>query len=76
VTIWYGLLAPAGTPREIVTRLNEEWVKIAAMPDTQEKMRNAGFEPISSTPEKFGEFIKTQIVRWGKVIKDANLSVD
>lgn len=76
VTTWYGILAPAGTPRDIVTRLNAEWIKIAAMPDTKEKMQNAGFEPMSSSPEMFGEFVKTEIVRWGKVIKDANLSVD
>lgn len=76
VSTWYGLLAPAGTPRDIVKRLNAEWVKIAAMPDTKEKMENAGFEAMSSTPEKFGEFIKAEIVRWGKVIRDANLSVD
>ena len=44
VTTWYGILAPAGTPRDIVNRLNAEWIKIAAMPDTKEKMQNAGFE--------------------------------
>ena len=76
MTTWYGILAPAGTPREIVTRLNGELVKIIAMPDTKEKMQNAGFEPLSSTPEKFAEFIKTEIVRWGKVIKDANISIE
>jgi tripartite-type tricarboxylate transporter receptor subunit TctC len=76
VTTWYGILAPAGTPRDIITRLNGEWIKIAAMPDTREKMQNAGFEPMSSTPENFSEFVKTEIVRWGKVIKDANVSID
>ncbi len=76
VTTWYGILAPAGTPRDIITRLNAEWIKIAAMPDTREKMQNAGFEPMTSTPENFAEFVKTEIVRWGKVIKDANVSVD
>jgi tripartite-type tricarboxylate transporter receptor subunit TctC len=76
VTTWYGLLAPAGTPRDIVARLNAEWIKIAATPDMREKMQTAGFEPMSSTPEKFAEFIKTEIVRWGKVIKDAHLSID
>jgi tripartite-type tricarboxylate transporter receptor subunit TctC len=53
---WYGILAPAGTPRDIVTRLNTEWVKIAAMPDTTEKMQSAGVEPLSGTPEQFAEF--------------------
>jgi tripartite-type tricarboxylate transporter receptor subunit TctC len=76
VTTWYGMLAPAGPPRDIVNRLNGELVKIIAMPDTKEKMQNAGFEPLSSTPEKFAEFIKMETVRWGKVIRDVNLSVD
>jgi tripartite-type tricarboxylate transporter receptor subunit TctC len=76
VTLWYGILAPAGTPRDIIVRLNAEWAKIAAMPDTKEKMQRAEYEPMSSTPERFADFIKTEIVRWGKVIKDANLSID
>jgi tripartite-type tricarboxylate transporter receptor subunit TctC len=76
VTTWYGILAPAGTPRDIITRLNAEWTKIAAMPDTKEKMQKVDFEPMSSTPEQFAEFIKTEIARWGKVIKDANVSID
>jgi tripartite-type tricarboxylate transporter receptor subunit TctC len=76
VTTWYGILAPAGTPRDIIVRLNAEWAKIAAMPDTIDKMQKAEFEPMSSTPEQFAEFIKTEIVRWGKVIKDAKLSID
>ncbi len=76
VTTWYGMLAPAGTPRDIVSRLSEEWRKIAAMPDTKERMQKAGFEPLANTPEKFAEFVKTETVRWGKVIRDAKLSLD
>jgi len=76
VTTWYGMLAPAGTPREIIQRLNAEWLKIVAMPDTIEKMKSAGTDPISSTPEQFAEFIKTETVRWAKVIKEANISVE
>jgi tripartite-type tricarboxylate transporter receptor subunit TctC len=76
VVSWYGLLAPAGTPPDIVNRLNAEWIKIAAMPDTIDKMQNAGVEPLSSTSEQFADFIKAETVRWSKVIKEANLSVD
>jgi len=76
VTTWYGILAPAGTPRDIVSRLNTELTRIVATADTKEKMQAAGFEPMTSTPEKFGEFVKTEIVRWGKVIRDANIRVD
>ena len=76
VTTWYGILAPAGTPREIIQRLNAEWIRIVAMPDTVEKMKSAGTDPISSTPEQFAEFIKAETVRWARVIKEANLSVE
>jgi tripartite-type tricarboxylate transporter receptor subunit TctC len=76
VTTWYGMLAPAGTPRAIINRLNAEWIKIAAMPDTVEKMQNAGFDTMSSTPEEFAELIKTEVARWAKVIKEANVRID
>ena len=76
VTTWYDLIVPAGTPREIVTRLNAEWIKIAEMPDTRERMQTAGFEPMTSTPEQAAEFVKTEIVRWAKVIRDANLKAE
>jgi tripartite-type tricarboxylate transporter receptor subunit TctC len=76
VAIWYGMLAPAGTPREIIQRLNAEWLKIVAMPDTMEKMKSAGTDPLSSTPEQFAEFIKAETVRWARVIREANISVE
>ena len=76
VTSWYGILTSAGTPCDIVTRLNTEWMKIVTMPDTIEKMQKAGVEPPSGKPEQFSDFIKAETVRWAKVIKKANLSVD
>jgi tripartite-type tricarboxylate transporter receptor subunit TctC len=76
VVSWYGILAPAATPRDIVNRLNADWIKIVAMPDTKTKMESAGVEPLSSTPEHFADFIRTETLRWSKVIKEANLSLD
>ena len=76
VTTWYGVLAPAGTPRGIVQRLNAEWASSAAQPETREKMRGAGVEILSSTPEAFAALMKTEIVRWAKVVKDANITVE
>jgi tripartite-type tricarboxylate transporter receptor subunit TctC len=72
----YGILAPAGTPRDIINKLNAEWLKIAAMADTKERLRGAGYEPMTSTPEQYGEFIKTEMVRWAQVIKDANVKIE
>jgi tripartite-type tricarboxylate transporter receptor subunit TctC len=73
VYAWYGLLAPVGTSRDIVNRLNAEWISIEAMPETKEQLRKAGFEPLSGTPEQFSEFLKAEILRWGKVIREAKI---
>ena len=72
--VWFGLFAPAETPRNIINRLNAEWSKIAATPDTMEMMKKAGIEPMSSTPEDFSKFFKAEMVRWAEVIKAASLS--
>jgi tripartite-type tricarboxylate transporter receptor subunit TctC len=77
VTSRYGFLAPAGTPRDIIDRLNAVWAKAAVMPDTREKLKKVGEEPLASTPEEYLEFLKKEIPRWGKVIREANIkSVD
>jgi tripartite-type tricarboxylate transporter receptor subunit TctC len=76
VTTWYGILAPAGTPRDIINRLNAEWIKAEAQADTKEKMAAAGYDPMTSTPDQFADFIKSEMVSWMKVIKDANVKID
>jgi len=73
VSAWYGLLAPAGTSREIITRLHAETVKAIADPKVASAIRNAGGEPVTSTPEEFAAHIKSEITRWGKAVKAANL---
>ncbi|MHB8773186.1 MAG: Bug family tripartite tricarboxylate transporter substrate binding protein [Syntrophales bacterium] len=73
VKSWYGVMAPAGTPRDIITLLNTEWAKIAAMPDTKEKTQKFGFDAVTTTPEQFAQYIKEEIERWGKVARDANI---
>ncbi len=74
--IWYGVLAPARTPREIVARLNAELVKIVQSPEMRQTLSNEGAEPVGSSPEVFGEHIKIELARWGKVIRDARISVN
>lgn len=73
VTMWFGILAPAGTPHDIITRLNAEWTTVSVMPDVMENIQKAGFEPMSNTPEQFAGFLKAEVVRWSKVIKEANI---
>jgi tripartite-type tricarboxylate transporter receptor subunit TctC len=68
-----GFFAPAKTPKEIVDLLNKEIVKIMAMPDVKEKSAQLGFDPVGNTPEEFSVYIKKEVEKWGKVIKDANI---
>ncbi len=73
---WYGLLAPAGTPRDIIVRLHAEVVKALATPEVRERFQNFGSDPIGSTPEEFAAQIKNDIAKWGKVAKTANVRAD
>ena len=70
---WYGLLAPAGTPREIVTRLNAEAVRALRAPDVAEKLSSQGAEPAPGTPEEFTAFIRSEIDKWARVVRAANM---
>jgi len=76
VTSWNGVLAPAGTPKEIVTRLNNEIVKALKMPDVHEKLSGLGADPVGNTPEQFAAFIQAEIKKWAKVIKESGARVD
>ena len=70
-----GLMAPAGTPKPIIETLHRETVKGLSMPDTRQKLSTMGFDPVGSTPEQFAEWIRTEIVRWGDVIRDAHIAL-
>ena len=76
VTTWYGVLAPAGTPKPIVARLNAEIVRVMHAPDLQERFAATGTEPRTSTPEEFAEFIRQEMAKWGKVVRQAGLKAD
>ena len=68
-----GVFAPAKTPKDIVELLNKEIVKVMAMPDVKEKCAQLGFDPVADTPVEFSAYIKKEVDKWGKVIKDANI---
>jgi tripartite-type tricarboxylate transporter receptor subunit TctC len=76
VTTWYGVLAPAGTPRAVVTRLNSELVKIMHSPELKGRLATTGTEPLTSTPEEFTAYIKREIAKWGEVIRKAGVKAD
>jgi len=74
VSVWFGILAPANTPPAIISRLNTELHKALAAPDLRERFAAAGVEPMTSTPEHLGSFIKSETVRYAKVIRDAGIT--
>jgi len=76
VTTWYGVLAPAGTPRNVVTRLNAELGRIMHSPELKEKLAATGTEPLTSTPEEFADYIKREIAKWGEVVRKAGVKAD
>jgi tripartite-type tricarboxylate transporter receptor subunit TctC len=74
-TQWFGLLAPAGTPRSIVDRLYQETMRAVRAPDMKERFAAEGLEPIASKPEDFAAFIHSELDKWAKVIKAAGIKV-
>lgn len=75
-TSWIGFLAPAGTPRNIIDRYNSELVKILNSPDVRERLRDMEFEVVATSPEQFSAWIRSEIPRWGKVIKATGAKAD
>jgi tripartite-type tricarboxylate transporter receptor subunit TctC len=76
VSVWYAILAAAGTPAPIVQRLNAEFIKAMRAPEARDKIEAAGYEIVGSTPEQLDAFIKAEIVRWGKVVKDSGATIN
>ena len=76
VTTWYGILAPAGTPPPIVARLNAALVKIMHAPELKERLDALATDPVTSTPEEFAGLIKSEIVKWREVVRQAGLKAD
>jgi tripartite-type tricarboxylate transporter receptor subunit TctC len=74
--VWFGLLAPGRTPKAIVDRLNAETNKVLAMPDVRERLRAGYYEPIQSTPESFAAVIRSDMERYGQVVRTAGIRLD
>jgi tripartite-type tricarboxylate transporter receptor subunit TctC len=73
---WFGLLAPAGTPKDVVAKLNAEFNKALQQPDLRKKLGDEGADAAGGTPEQFAALIKDEIPRWGKVVKESGAKVD
>jgi tripartite-type tricarboxylate transporter receptor subunit TctC len=70
---WFGFLAPAKTPRGIVTKLHGEIIKAMKLPEVQERLATLGLEPVGNTPAQFGEQIRRDLAKWGKVVQAAGI---
>jgi tripartite-type tricarboxylate transporter receptor subunit TctC len=73
---WFGLLAPAGTPRKIVEKLNSEVVRIMRSDEVRSQLASQGLTIIASTPEAFDEHIRREIAKWGKVVRESGARAD
>jgi tripartite-type tricarboxylate transporter receptor subunit TctC len=73
---WYGLLVPAGTAKDIVVRLNAELAKVLKLSDVKQRLDATGFEALTSTPEEYGAFTKSEIEKWAKVVKASGARAD
>jgi tripartite-type tricarboxylate transporter receptor subunit TctC len=73
---WFGLLAPAGTPKDVVAKLNAEFNKALQQPDLRKKLGDEGADAVGGTAEQFAALIKDEIARWGKVVKESGAKVD
>ena len=76
IDTWYGLVAPAGTPQDIIAKLNGETIRILNLPELKERTRSQGIELGGSTSAEFAAFIKADIAEWGKVIREAHITID
>ena len=73
---WYGMLVPAGTSKEIIARLHTESVKALQLADVKTRLDAAGLVPVGSTPEQLGDYMRSEVTKWGKVVKGLDLRVD
>src|SRR5437899_9290090 len=72
---WFGLLAPAGTPKDVLEKLHTETVKTLALPEVRKKFDELGLEPVGNTPAEFAAISRKETPEWAKVIKDAGIKL-
>jgi tripartite-type tricarboxylate transporter receptor subunit TctC len=76
ITAWFGVVAPAGAPREIIEKLNGEIQRFLAAPDARDRFQKAGVEPVGGSAQQFGDFLRKEVAKWAKVVKDSGAKVE
>lgn len=76
IQLWFGVIAPAGTPRDIISKLSKEIARILALPDVKENLSLQGLEPFAASPDQFGALIRADLDKYGKVIKGAGIKIE
>ncbi|MBX9813061.1 MAG: tripartite tricarboxylate transporter substrate binding protein [Burkholderiales bacterium] len=76
ISTWIGLLAPAGTPKDVVGKLHGEMVRILKLPDVRERFESLGMEPVGDTPDQFAQYIRSELAKYAKVVKQSGARVD
>jgi tripartite-type tricarboxylate transporter receptor subunit TctC len=76
ISTWYGVWAPAGTPKEIVSRLSGEIAKIVKLPDVRERLSGLGAEPVGNSPDEFAAYCRSELAKWAKIVKASGATVD
>ncbi|MNL04554.1 Tripartite tricarboxylate transporter family receptor [compost metagenome] len=76
VTNWYGMVAPAGTPAEVIAQLNKALVKVMADPDIRQRLAVSGMDATSNTPQQFAKLLSTERAKWGDLIRKAGIQGD
>ncbi|HTP96505.1 MAG TPA: tripartite tricarboxylate transporter substrate binding protein [Burkholderiales bacterium] len=76
VDTWYGLFAPAGTPKEVVAQIYQESAKALALPEIKDKLLASGLEPVGSPPGEFTPYVRAEVEKWGKVIRQAGVKIN
>ena len=76
ISTWYGIWAPAGTPKEIVSKLSGEIAKIVKIPDVRERLAGLGAEPVGNSPDEFAAYCRSELAKWAKIVKASGATVD
>ena len=76
VSVWFGVVAPVSTPRDIVNRLNSEINKVISMPDVRQRFVNSGVTPVAGSAELFADHLRMEVAKWGKVVKATGARVE